>query len=373
MMSNNNGYNKIGSITLQLMGVILFLIIFIFIVNQFFEYKVKEVILKEQVQIDKVIRNTINSQAKLNLLLPKIVFINADSTKNLALKDSILSQVSSKLTQYYLNNELNKTDSLNISSFFIFPDEKNPNGKYELTKGQLDDLRNHLIFLTNQVDKTIVETKEEINKEIGRLNNWISIWMGVLAIIGIFIPIIINIRSFEELKMVEQKADKAGNKSDMIIRQAKTIENKVDQIDKRSFTANKNSNEALVNSLVLEKLLKISNTMSKLKDIDPSVIQHTKTPVKVLTGTLKSLYLDFEESTKFFKNEIIISNLRELALRIQIISTYDFLDRKGIMAMNNFSLFISDHLNTNMTKDDFEKILLELSELIKIIGKNNVD
>jgi hypothetical protein len=113
-----------------------------------------------------------------------------------------------------LTNEKVNPKETSFRPFFLFPESVDSSGNYKLTKAQLEDLKNHIVFLTNQVDKAVTQTKDEINKEIDRINTWVSIWIGVLGFLGVFIPIVINYKASEDIKEIKSDANAAHIKAD---------------------------------------------------------------------------------------------------------------------------------------------------------------
>lgn len=53
----------------------------------------------QQKEVSEVIYNVVREQAKNNLLLPQIVFINADSSKKKDLNEKLIEQISLALTK----------------------------------------------------------------------------------------------------------------------------------------------------------------------------------------------------------------------------------------------------------------------------------
>jgi hypothetical protein len=64
-----------------------------------------------------------------------------------------------------------------------------------------------LNFLTKQVETEVNRSKEEIDRDIDRLNYWVTIWVGIIGFLGIFIPVIINIDISNNIRTAKDKAD----------------------------------------------------------------------------------------------------------------------------------------------------------------------
>ena len=62
---------------------------------------IERVINSQQEQVSQTIITTINEQAKQNLLLPEIIFINTDTTRKNKLTESFKKEIASFLTKKY--------------------------------------------------------------------------------------------------------------------------------------------------------------------------------------------------------------------------------------------------------------------------------
>ena len=107
---------------------------------------------RQQKEVSEIIHNVVQEQARKNLLLPQIVFINADSSKKNELNEKLIDQISAVLTKKYLSDDSTKFQDLEINPFFVLPNKTDKKGNYILTETQLNDLKNHLDFLTKQVE-----------------------------------------------------------------------------------------------------------------------------------------------------------------------------------------------------------------------------
>lgn len=185
---------------------------------------------RQQKEVSEIIANVIQEQSKKDLLLPKIVFINADSSVKKELDEKLTTKITDLLTTKYLTNDKTQFKDIDLKPFFVLP-KADKQGNYIFTETQLNELKNHIEFLTKQVDLEVDRTKEEVGKDIDRLNMWVTIWIGVIGFLGIFIPIIINIDTAKSAERAIEKSNEAETKSIEAIGKINAAQSKIDKIE----------------------------------------------------------------------------------------------------------------------------------------------
>ena len=85
------------------------------------QWNVKNLHTEEQKELTDLINTTIEREAKKGLLLPEIIFLKTDTIQKEQFSDSLISQLSTILTEKYLNNESVSFDKLDIKPFYILP------------------------------------------------------------------------------------------------------------------------------------------------------------------------------------------------------------------------------------------------------------
>src|SRR5690606_15773542 len=83
---------------------------------------------EQQKKVTDIIKNTIELEAQKDVLLPELVFINADSTRKLEVTDSLLSQITIFLSEKYLDNRELSVDDITLKPFFILPNKPDSSG-----------------------------------------------------------------------------------------------------------------------------------------------------------------------------------------------------------------------------------------------------
>src|SRR5690606_29123492 len=276
---------------------------------------------RQQKEVTEIISNIVQEQAKKDLLLPKIVFINVDSTKKNELDKKLTEQIADILTTKYLADDKTKFKDIDLKPFFIFP-KANKQGNYVLTETQLNELKNHIEFLAKQVDLEVDRAKEEVGKDIDRLNMWVTIWIGVIGFLGIFIPIIFNIdtaksveraieksneaqsksndaigkinaaqNKIDKIEGIEIKVNEAENKIDGIVSKVNEAETKSNHIEKKASEASEKAENALNESKETKNVLTVMSAIGSLKDIDAKTLQDVSNKIGVIINTLNTVYL----------------------------------------------------------------------------------
>src|SRR5690606_18172055 len=283
---------------------------------------------RQQKEVTEIISNIVQEQAKKDLLLPKIVFINVDSTKKNELDKKLTEQIADILTTKYLADDKTKFKDIDLKPFFIFP-KANKQGNYVLTETQLNELKNHIEFLAKQVDLEVDRAKEEVGKDIDRLNMWVTIWIGVIGFLGIFIPIIFNIDTAKSVERAIEKSNEAQSKSIEAIGKIDAAQTKIDTIEgiekkvndaetrindivtktddakKNATKASEKAETALNKTKQIENVLTAMSAIGNLKDIDTNTLQYISNPIEAIIKTLHSIHLGLSNCNNQTDNTIV--------------------------------------------------------------------
>lgn len=370
------------------------MVVFVLLAIVVWQYRLSVLNDRQQKEVSAVIHNVVQEQAKKNLLLPQIVFINADSSKKKELNEKLIEQISAALTKKYSANDTTKFNDIELKPYFVLPSAKNKNGSYNLTEAQLNELSQHLDFLTKQVDLAVNSSKDEIANDINRLNTWMTLWIGIIGFLGIFIPIIINIDTSKSAEKATEKSETASTKAEEAITKIDNAQTKIDKIDgietriqtvegkiggietkadaaeskstaadtKASEAAGK-AKDALEQSVKTESVLSAINAIGNLKDIDINTLQYITKPMSVIIKTLRSIHSGLTNCIDQTDHPVVKDCLRQLGVRLQILTFFKFMKHDNTEMINNFSGVVSDKLNNNYSKQNFEAILTELKTL----------
>ncbi len=352
-----------------------------------------------QDKVSTIIKKSINQQLETNPFLPDVVLINVDSVQNKQLTDSLKQKITSFLTNYYLNkNKKIDFDNLDFEPFFFFPQKPSNNGEYLLTSDQIEALNGHIKYLAKKVELEVNRTKEEVGRDIDRLNTWVTIWIGFIGLIGIFIPIILQIdvskNASEALKranVAEEKSTEAKNKAtDAIsllkskeesINKIENIEQKVQHIETISNNASteadkakKDSEAALKETKEIKSNLALIIAINSLKEYNPKVLIHiaNENRIPFLKRILEKILNVLQENGIHYNNPMLKNWLRQFSENIQSISLFKFIDRNITRELNDFAILIEDSLD-DFNNDKYKNIIRSLEELITEIEQQIAD
>ena len=86
--------------------------------------------------------------------------------------------------------------------------QKDRRGNYWLSEQDFVILEKALLHHNKRVETICSEVRSEVSNDMTRLNTWITLWMGILAVLGVFVPIVINITSTRSIeKEIETQND----------------------------------------------------------------------------------------------------------------------------------------------------------------------
>ena len=388
MSTPTNSSQKAYDHIIKKIGYIALLGFVVFAIWKLGNVWIERVVNSQQEQVSQTIIKTINEQANQNLLLPEIVFINTDTIGKKKLTESFKKEIVIVLTKKYLTNEKVNPKEISFQPFFVFPESADSSGNYKLTKTQLEDLKNHIIFLTTQVDKAVTQTKDEINKEIDRINTWVSIWIGVLSIFGTIIPLFYNYKNNEDLKKIKEDAGEAKDKSEKahnliethredlakvkeVSKDLATIKTDFDGFKNEVATAKISSKEALgvansanIKATKVEKLISTLNDVSKIKDLDASFLLYNHKPFETLKSYLTEIHTNLSNCSDLCNDPIIKDVLRQLSLRIHLLSISGFIKNPRIFELlNQFALDLSNRIVQPFTVESYNEAIGLLNTL----------
>ena len=303
--------------------------------------------------------NINNHHDKNKEILIKEILINASKDKAL-LPDFIILEKQEPLginNDTLLKNEIIKfiankyTKSTNEDVFNIKPYINSSEIKDE------DKIIKHIEFLNSTVIKAIDDSKSQLDREISKINTWISIWIGVIGFLGIFFPLIINIRSLDDMKGIKEMLEKS--KEDI---------GKIDEEIKFNGKSIKSHNTKINN---IENIVKSLKLISKLKDIDDKFIIYNKHPNMFVGGILEELHKELFV-INFHNNEKTIKDvLHQISYRLYTLSTYNFISKKNMENMLEISNEIVNNLES-LDEAALKLLLQKLEELSNSLKENKV-
>lgn len=361
------------------------MVVFVLLAIVVWQWRIGALEDKQRKEVSEIIHNVVQEQANKNLLLPQIVFINADSSQKKELSKQLIDEISTILSKKYLTNDTTNFSDLELKPFYILPNKPNKSGTYSLTETQITDLKNHLDFLTKQVDVELDKAKEEVGRDIDRLNLWVTIWIGVIGFLGIFIPIIINIDTSKSAEKATEKSDSAFAKAEDAITKITNAQTKIDKIDDietrietaeskiggietkatiaegKADEADKKANAAKSKSDALHLVYAID----KLDNIEPENIKYVERDkwIPLFKKTLSSIKQSLDECKMQHDGDIVKESLAKMVIRLSRISFQKFLQAENTESITKYLQFVTETTKTNYNQENFEKIIAGLETL----------
>ncbi|WP_139327689.1 hypothetical protein [Zobellia uliginosa] len=350
---------------------------------------VNELQLQQQKEVTEIIETSIENEVQNGSLLPEVVFISADSSRKQELTDSLLKQITTVLTDKYLYNRELSIDEITLKPFFILPNKPDSSGNYILTEKQLNELKAHIDFLTKQVEKEVDRTKEEVGRDIDRLNTWVSIWIGVIGFLGIFIPIVLNLdvskraseaKAYSEMaKSDANKASERANKALDIINNAQPqidkidgLEEKVTNADSKSKSAFSKAETAITDTIEVKRNLSVIIAINKLKEFGPQTLirLNKDQALPYYVNMLKEILIEMKNNAEHFENELMKNWLEQIAINNQSLSLYRFINPEQTRLLNNYAVLVINSLE-NYNRQKYDQIVNGLEELIANLNTND--
>lgn len=370
--------------TIEVILIILFACAFAALV---WRQNIKELQLEQQKEVTDVIRTTIEHVSQKGNLLPELVFINVDSTEKQGLRDSLMSQITTVLTNKYIDEGNLVVDDLSLKPFFVLPNSPDSSGNYILTDNQINELKSHIYYLTKQVETEVDRAKIEVGRDIDRLNIWVSIWIGVIGFLGIFIPIILNIdisrrasEAKEEANKAKSDSEKAQKKSTEAFKKITDAQPQIDKIDNleeevkdavyKSSEAITKAEIAKTDTVQVKRNLSVILAINKLKDFNPQTLVQLdrENVLPFYIGMLESILKELKVSSEHYNSDLTKNWLGQIAIYNQNISLYRFINPEQTKLLNEFAELISNALD-NYDRHKFDQIVNGLEGLIVNLKK----
>jgi hypothetical protein len=232
-----------------------------------------------QKRVESIVSTDFNiHSAKPFFLIPHKI----DSTGNYVLTQSEIDSIENYISKYYLKSYHAYYDSViackEFSPFLITPNKKDKSGNIILSPKDAENIQSYINYLTKQVNSAIEQSKIEIDNDIDRLNIWVTIWVAVMALVGMVFPYLINKESFNEAKEEARAVREKADNLETDISQAKTDSNiakELAQNTKDEIKSQKEQLEKLYNKLQ-EKTDKISEIEKRFGDIEKNLSEKDK-------------------------------------------------------------------------------------------------
>jgi len=331
----------------------------------------------------KTISEILKEQSKSHPLLPDVLVINVSAKDKQQISDSIKKEVSNFLINKYTKKS-DDTSQVEIRPYVSFL-EKNNNKP--ITGEQVAELKKHIEFLVRNCDKAVEDSKRNIDTEISKINTWVTIWIGVFGILGIFIPIVVNLKSFDALKEIEKKANAAekkitdheddikaiaGIKKDVTDakKDIADINITLPTLAQQSTTALQNSTDAIAQSELNNKVLIAFNAIGKLKKLEKIISLNRDNPIPIIHSYLSSVLnilrtIDNNHDQHFYTD--LLEELKERLFELSY--TTVIRSRNKTVAISTFAVFINNKIASPnpLSNIDHDEIVANFETMLAAI------
>lgn len=359
--------NKWYHCNYRVIGVSLCVILFILIAGNTYIYYLVN---KKEKDSTKVISDILTNAAKEKSLIPDIIIVNKKDSSSTKLDSSLRKNLIGFLSKKYSSGNTDSNSTFDIKPYLASTDIKDE-----------DKIIKHIEFLSSTIKEAVEDSKRNIDTEISKINTWVTIWIGIIGFLGIFFPLIINLKSLDELKSIKAKskeakknADDAKEKLDKYKSHLDTLpenmgkvegfEKQIEEQGKRIEKIDELAANAEKKSSNTEKLLNSLNMVFKLKDIDGTYLMYNKEPLKTLIKYFEEIHKELSDPSVDFKHPFAFDALRQLALRLYVLSPYSFISKENMILFNTLSEYITVRLEAGLTQESFNEILIEFGKLI---------
>lgn len=331
----------------------------------------------------KTISKILKQESNTHPLFPDVLVINVSAKVQKQISDSIRKEVSKYLIRRYTLKSAD-TSKITIHPYVSFLE--NVDNK-PITGEQVEELKKYIEFLVNTCNKAVEDSKQNIDTEISKVNTWVTIWIGVFGLLGIFIPIVVNLKSFDDLKEIETKANAAeskinehkddieaiaGIKTDVAnaTRDILSINTTLPTLTAQSTTAMQNSTTAIAQSELNNKVLIAFNAISKLKKLEKIISISRDNPVPIIHSYLSSVLnilrtIDNNHDQHFYHD--LLEELKERLFELSY--TTIIRARNKTVAVSTFAVFINDKLAiTPLTNNDHNEIVTNFETMLNTLN-----
>lgn len=151
---------------------------------------------------------------------------------------------------------------------------------YKLNQEDLNKFNDHIDYLSDKVEGEVKRTQENNQYDIDRINSFLAIGIGLLAIIGGLLPLVINSFSRESL----------DKRMDTIQTEAKEIQT---ASNAAKLTADEANNKAKIASDIVSGLdTKVKDAEKSIKEVKEAITPLEEGLMEVKEATRKIPYID---------------------------------------------------------------------------------
>lgn len=325
----------------------------------------------------KTISEILKQESDTHPILPEILVFNVSAKDQKQISDSIRMEVSKYLIGRYTLKSAD-TSKIAILPYVSFLEKNNNN---PITGEQVEELKKYIEFLVSTCNKAVEDSKQNIDTEISKVNTWVTIWIGVFGLLGIFIPIVVNLKSLDTLKEVETKADLADKKLtehegeikaiDKIKTDVETINQTLPALKEQSATALQNATIALAQATDNQRVVQAMEAILKLSKLQNIVLYGSGNINQLIHSLLSSFLRSFRSINDNYNEALYQDLLIEFLDRITELGRSTLLrNRVNTQAISVFATFLNGKIKSGnpLTNDDHVEIVARFETMLNAIN-----
>lgn len=319
-------------------------------------FEVRKIINENQEATFEKFSRKIKKEYRLDNGKPFIIYPQKDSILCENQIDSIQSKISKflKIDFESLNDSL--LNANDYTPFYIFPNEPIDGAEIKLSVSDLENMKRHFEYIQNEFENGLTASNEDLNRALENLDNRQTIWIGILGLIGIFIPIFLQ---FQTTSSTERFVDKQFNILEDKHNNLKELVLKYPKLNEKAESAIKKTKQ-------LEDLIFLTHNLGSLRNPDINKIPFVKNKEQYFLIKLEKIANSIEQiiENEIFDIVMIKDVLRDFYYTMNSFKFF-FSDREFTENIENFishfrDVLNSEELNINIIYNHLQKLIEQL-------------
>jgi len=354
-------------------NIITFTVLIILVISfwQLRNGEVQKIIKERQSEIYSEISVKIKKEFRLDNGKPFIIYPKKDSVLSKSEILKIQNEIGKLLN--YDHTQLNDSilNSKKYSPFFVFPKTSDSERLISLTESDLERIKEHFLFIRSELDDKIAEANDNLNLALQNLDFKLSIWIGVLGLLGIFIPIFLQFQTTNSTeKIIEQKVSSVQKGHVELIDKLSDMSKSVGELSEQYEGVAQKAESASTVAEDSKKQVLVIHNLGKLRNLDLNRTQFVKDKKNYFIIELEKIanalnpFLEYE----FDDLDFVINDIRDFFYTMSSFKFY-FSEREFTKNIDMFNVKLRKMLDEKDSKFDLKELVDELSKLIVELKK----
>lgn len=276
--------------------------------------------------------------------------------------DSVLSNIILAKEKQEFEGKENKIDSLTT---------KKEVDKYLIPLSDILKVRESQKLLIMRQDQLIDDVRQETNNIINKMNGWLGFWMGVMAILGVFVPIALQLKLYRENRDTEERLRKECKEELTHLRKESTLYEKKCEITQRTSQAGIKAELLNMEIEIDQRFKRIQNNYQR----DMQIIRFTAT-IRCFHNIIESP----EIRTNELRDQLLVKNWKDIVTYLKkFIEYYNQTTDNGnsylmsVIIVQVASVLTSLRILIPWRKRQFESLATESNNIIEALNTVPLD